>query len=95
MNTPSPFITHRSMVLGHYSTAKWLRRVVMAMYSGEANPVGLSQLTNLDAAHFAAFEAMVAQYRRVGENDPALHALAQEIQERWDAEKAAAETDPD
>lgn len=87
----SPFITHRAKVLGHYSTANWLQGVVMALWSGNGNPVGLSQLTNTDAEHFAAFQEMVAHYRRVGENDPALHALVQEIEQRQRATSEAEE----
>ena len=47
--TTSPFDIHRSKVLGHYSTASWLRSVVMAMYSGSTHPVGLSVLASIDA----------------------------------------------
>lgn len=91
MATQSPFITHRDKVLGHYSTASWLRRVVMSLYNGSGHPVGLSPLTNTDAAHFAAFQEMVNHYRCVGENDPALHALVEEIQKRGREEQAAEE----
>lgn len=91
MNPVSPFITHRSMVLGHYSTAKWLRGVVLALWNGRADPVGLSQLTNTDSDHFSAFISMVEHYRRFGENDPALHDLVHEIQKRQTEERAAQE----
>lgn len=85
----SPFNTHRAKVLGFYSTASWLRRAVMAMWSGTAYPVGLSQLTNLDAEHFAALVEMMSHYRKVGEGDPALHELVKEIQARNAAERDA------
>ena len=91
MANQSPFITHRDKVLGHYSTARWLRGVVMSLYSGSAHPVSLSPLTNTDAAHYAAFLEMVSHYRNVGENDPALHALVEEIQRRLRDEQAAEE----
>jgi hypothetical protein len=85
----SPFSRHRARVLGHYSTASWLRQAVMAMWSGTAHPVGLSKLTNLDSEHFAAFIDMASHYRKVGENDPALDALVKEIEARNEAERDA------
>ena len=87
----SPFLTHRTKVLGHYSTASWLRSVVMAMWNGSGHPVGLSKLTNLDAEHFAAFVEMLTHYRQVGENDPAFAKLVKEVEERLAQERQAAE----
>lgn len=88
--TTSPFDIHRSKVLGHYSTASWLRSVVMAMYSGSTHPVGLSVLASIDAEHFKAFNDMVAGYRQYGENDPAFMALAKDVMQRQEEEAAAA-----
>lgn len=87
----SPFIRHRGKVLGHYSTASWLRRVVLAMWNGSACPVTLSPLTNLDTEHFTAFVEMVTHYRKVGENDPAFMQLADEVRGRLAEEQSAAE----
>ena len=75
MNT-SPFLQYRDMVMGHYSTAKWLRGVVMSLYNGRAYPVGLSQLTNTDTEHFTAFTEMVVHYRRAGEGGTDRHPTA-------------------
>ena len=91
MATESPFITHRAKVLGRYSTAKWLRGVVMSLYNGRAYPVGLSQLTNTDTEHFTAFTEMVVHYRRAGEGDAALHDLAGEILKMQEEEQKAEE----
>lgn len=85
----SPFEVHRDKILGHYSTAWWLRGVVMAMWNGDGYQVGLSHLVNLDADHFAAFAEMTAHYHRHGENDPAFMALANEVWKRQAEEKAA------
>lgn len=87
----SPFRTHRDKVLGYYGTAGWLRRVVLALWSGSAQPVGLSNLCGVDEDHFNAFIEMVTHYRRVGENDPALQQLVQDIEARVQEEAAAAE----
>lgn len=91
MTTQSPFITHRDKVLGHYSTASWLRDVVMALHSGSSNPVGLSQLWRLDAAHFAAFQEMVAHYYRHGESDHGFVQLIKKVQARRVEERQAVE----
>ena len=89
----SPFLRHRDKVMGHYSTAVWLRRVVLAMWSGSTDPVGLSQLGSLDDEHYRAFADMTAHYRLRGENDPAFHALVQSIQERQREEQEAKDRD--
>lgn len=78
----SPFLTHRAKVLGHYSTAAWLREVVMALYSGSMHRVGLSNVHTIDAEHYGAFYDMVTHYRKVGETDLTLHDLVQAIKER-------------
>jgi hypothetical protein len=87
----SPFKKHRGKVLGHYGTADWLRAVVMAMWNGNDNRVGLSKLTNLDREHFAAFTEMVSTYHRLGEADPAFMALAEEVKDRIADEARAAD----
>ncbi len=89
----SPFEIHRSKVLGHYSTAGWLRRVVMALWDGAVCPIGLSNISNLDDAHFKAFIDMVTHYRRFGEGDSSFQELVQEIQARLQQELDAAERD--
>lgn len=87
----SVFSTHRDKVLGHYSTASWLRQLVLAMWRGSDYPVGLSTLYSIDAEHFAAAIAMMQSYRKHGEDDESFMALAIECQQRIEAEKAAAE----
>lgn len=91
MAQQSPFITHRDKVLGYYSTAGWLRALVLAMWNGSAHKVGLSQLASLDDAHATATLEMIASYRRHGENDPAFMSLADECRKRLEEEQAAAE----
>ncbi|AMR77984.1 DUF7673 family protein [Cupriavidus nantongensis] len=87
----SPFVAHRDKVLGHYSTAAWLRRLVLAMWNGNAYPVGLSQLTNLDDSHAKAVLEMLSSYRQNGENDATFMALAEECRARLEEEAAAAQ----
>lgn len=87
----SPFITHRDKVLGHYGTASWLRKLVLAMWNGSAYPVGLSQLPSLDREHREAAMAMVSSYCSNGERDQAFMALANECRTRLEEEQAAAE----
>lgn len=87
----SPFFTHRSMILGHYSTASWLRTLVMAMWNGTDHKAGLSQLATVDDRHFAACSEMIAHFCKHGENDPAFMALAKDIQQRMREESDAVE----
>ena len=87
----SPFVRHRDKVLGYYSTAAWLRAVVLAMWDGSTHKVGLSKLAGVDADHHAAFSEMVAHYRATGENDPAFLSLVEEIQARERDERLAEE----
>ncbi len=90
MNT-SPFLQYRDLVMGHYSTAKWLRSLVMSLYNGSGYKVGLSHLGAIDEAHFEAAMAMLRQYRKHGENDREFMALAECIRARMDEERAAEE----
>lgn len=87
----SPFTTHRDKVLGYYSTAAWLRTLVLAMWNGEGFKVGLSQLASIDAEHANAAFEMLGSYRQLGERDPAFMALANECRARLEQELAAAE----
>lgn len=87
----SPFQTHRDKVLGFYSTASWLRALVLALWRGSAHKVGLSQLAQVDDAHAAAALDMMASYRRYGERDPAFMALAEECSQRLEEEQASAD----
>lgn len=91
MDQQSPFAKYRDMVLGHYSTANWLRAFVMALWGGTEYKVGLSQLGTIDNPTFEAVMEMVASYREMGENDPTFMALAMEIITRMDEERAAEE----
>lgn len=85
----SPFQRHRGLVLGHYSTAAWLRSVVMAMWNGHDYKVGLGNLVSLDQRHFDACIEMFAHYRKHGENDPAFLGLADDVRQRMEQEAAA------
>ncbi|MFT3819805.1 MAG: hypothetical protein QM750_19705 [Rubrivivax sp.] len=85
----SPFEIHRDKVLGHYSTAAWLRNVVMALWNGTDRPVGLSKLSSLDDDHFRAFVEMLRHYRSVGENDLAFLRLVEDVRARLEDDKAA------
>lgn len=87
----SAFTTHRDKVLGYYSTASWLRQLVLAMWNGTDYQVGLSKLVSLDSDHFAATLAMIQSYRQNGERDTAFMNLAIECQQRVEAEKVASE----
>lgn len=87
----SPYRTHREKVLGHHSTASWMRRVVLALWS-DGNPMpSFARLQTLDDAHFAALNDMLAHYRQVGENDPELAKLAADVEARMYEERAATE----
>lgn len=72
----SPFVVHRQKVLGNYRTAVFLRRLVLAMWNGNGYPIGLSELTGLDADHREAAIDMMLSYAVNGENDEAFMALA-------------------
>ncbi|MBV6816195.1 hypothetical protein ACE15N_22395 (plasmid) [Xanthomonas campestris pv. passiflorae] len=85
----SVFTTNRNKVLGHYSTASWLRQFVLAMWNGTDHQVGLSNIATLDNDHAAAALAMLQSYRQNGERDPAFMSLALECQQRVEAEQAA------
>lgn len=74
----SPFTTHRKKVLGHNSTAIWLRQLILSMWGGSSYQVGLSQLATLDNEHADAAVEMLASYRNNGENDGAFMSLADE-----------------
>lgn len=87
----SPFIRHRDKVMGYYGTAAWLRCVVLAMWSGSTEKVGLSQLGSIDDDHYRAFAEMTGHYRLHGENDPAFHALVEEVHARQREEQEAKE----
>lgn len=89
----SPFRTHRDKILGHYSTAAWLRSVVMALWNGADHPVALNRLHGLDDAHYAAFIDLVSAYRRTGQNDLAFRHLVEEIKVRVAQEQAAEQHD--
>ena len=87
----SPFTTHKNVILGHYSTAAFLRMVVMSMWNGTDYKVGLSQVASLDEPHYKVFQDILRQYREKGEMDPAFIELAQAIRERMATEAAEAE----
>ncbi len=80
-DSKSPFVTHRSKILGQYGAAEWLRDAVLSMWNGSTYKVGLSKLVNLDDEHFRALSEMLDSYRRHGENDPAFMKIAEECRE--------------
>lgn len=86
----SPFLQHREKVMGHYGTAAWMRQVVMALWNGNANKVGLSQIRSLDAEHWEAVIAMLDHYHRHGE-DESFMALTEEVRTRMAEERKAEE----
>jgi len=85
----SAFTTQRALVLGHYSTASWLRQLVLAMWNGTDYQVGLSTLATVDDWHAAAALEMIRAYRQHGERDPAFMALAKACLARQGDEAAA------
>lgn len=87
----SAFEKHREKVLGHYGTASFLRSVVLALWNGTDNKVGLSRINSLDHEHFDAFMDMILQYRNTGENDCAFMDLAEAVRSRVAEERRAAE----
>lgn len=85
----SPFKTHREKVLGMYSTAAWMRSVVLALWSTDHAMPPLARLQELDDSHFAAFNEMLARYRRAGDTDPDFQALVVEVKAMVAEEQAA------
>lgn len=75
----SPFSEHRAQIFGGSSAGETLRAIVMACWNGDAYPVNLSKLTNLDGNHRAAALAMLGHYAQFGERDKAFMAIADEI----------------
>jgi hypothetical protein len=94
----SPFLTHKEILLQGYSTARWLRGVTLALWNGDAWPVGLSRISNTDNQHFAIAMELLTWYRQHGENDPDFMATAQlcetiALEEKRRAEQQAAFND--
>lgn len=87
----SVFTTHRDKVLGHYSTASWLRQLVLALWNGDDHQVGLSRLASMDDDHASAALAMIQSYRQNGERDSVFMELALECLQRIETEKDASE----
>lgn len=87
----SPFLTHRAKVLGHYSTASWLRSAVMSLWNSTEHHVRLDRLASTDQEHFSAFIEMVTYFRLHGEGDPAFQQLVQEVDARIAKERNASE----
>lgn len=83
----SPFVLHRNKVLGHYSTASWLRMLVLAMYRGSQYQVGLSKLATVDIDHFTAALEMLQYYREEGEQAQGFMELANECRIRLEVEQ--------
>jgi hypothetical protein len=86
----SPFKIHGDMVLWHYSTATWLRQLVLAMWNGSVYQVGLSKLASIDDDHAKAAFEMLLSFRRRDETDKEFMDLAQKCRERLEEEAAAA-----
>ena len=86
----SPFIRHRDVILGRYSTATWLQRVVMSLWNGGIYPVRLDRVGGCDRHHQLVALELIEHYASHGENDDAFMSLAKEILQRWDDEAAEA-----
>lgn len=80
--TSSPFVAHRDKILGHYGTAAFLRKLVLAMWNGNAHPTGLHQIACLDQDHRQAALDMIEHFSRHGEADKSFMALADECRAR-------------
>ncbi len=89
----SPFTTHHDTIMGYYGTAARLRSLVMSLWNGAAFPFELSCLGSFDSRHYAIALDLIQSYRRLGENDEAFMALADEIRAAREAAAAAKDDD--
>ncbi|MDO8933355.1 MAG: hypothetical protein Q7U97_13255 [Rhodocyclaceae bacterium] len=86
----SPFLRHRDVILGHYSTATRLQSLVLHLWN-DGNEVRLANLFgNADEKHTRIALELIASYTRHGENDAHFMRLANEIRDMRAAEKARA-----
>jgi hypothetical protein len=84
----SPFLRHREVILGGYSTACQLRRLVAHLYNG-AWKCDLPRLFgNADTKHTLIALELIESYSRRGERDPAFMAIGSDIAEQIRAEEA-------
>lgn len=86
----SPFKTHRDVVLADYGTAGKLRSLVMGLWNGHGYPFDLSSVSGFDKRHFAIAIELIQSYHRLGENDKAFMALAEEIWQEFYKDKPTA-----
>lgn len=86
----SPFLRHRQVILGQYSTARRLAKLTLHLWNYH-NPAELGQLLlNADNRHKRIAMELIASYSEHGENDPHFMNLASEIRDLQNAEAEAA-----
>lgn len=77
----SPFLRHREVILGGYSTARRLADLTLHLWNPH-NPMELGRLLiNADQRHKAIAIELIASYAEHGENDPHFMHLADEIRD--------------
>lgn len=77
----SPFLRHRSVILGRYATAERLQALVLSLYNSH-NKVDLARLLrNADERHQRIALELMASYAEHGENDRHFMNLADEIRD--------------
>lgn len=83
---PSPFSEHAELVLkGQYSTAQWLKNLVLSLWNGRLYPIGMSGLGRCDARHAAIAVSFIQHYAEHGEADEAFMRLARTLADTADA----------
>jgi len=85
----SPFPQHRDMVMGHYSTAAWMRTFVLAMSDDAGEQVDLADFRYLDHEHARAAVEMLDAYRD-NPHAPGFASLVEACRQRRREEQAAA-----
>lgn len=77
----SPFLRHRSVILGNYGTAERLQQLVLNLWNGNF-PVSLGMLlANADQRHKHIALELITSYAEHRENDPHFMNLAAEIRD--------------
>lgn len=78
----SPFVTHRTEILGNYGTAYKLQQLVLHLYNFNFEFNLGRLLWGADQRHTRIALDLIASYAVNGENDPDFMALAVEIRDR-------------
>lgn len=87
----SPFVVHRSLILGRSRAAQWLGDLVLHLWQGQDVPLDLNRILALDARHQAVALDLIRHYARMGENAPGFMPLAETVRDR----RAGIEADDD